>query len=210
MPAKKKSGEKRVYQLKVTLRDIRPPIWRRIQVPALYNFWDLHVGLQDAMGWFDCHLHMFHLSKLYNRQKVEIGIWFEDNEALPGWEIPISEYFTDPGKTAIYEYDFGDGWVHKILLEGILIKEKRAKYPKCIAGERACPPEDCGGIPGYFRILDIIKDPNHEEYEEIVNWLKTHVVNYYPYNPEEFDPQKVYFWNPQKRWEMAFSKKSEL
>jgi hypothetical protein len=164
------------------------------------------------MGWFDYHLHTFRLSNSRKRQQVEIGIpgdEIEDQQVLPGWEVPIIEYFTEPGQTALYEYDFGDGWEHEILFEGILIKEKGAKYPKCTAGERACPPEDCGGTQGYFRLLDIIKDPNHDEYAEMIDWLKGHVVNYYPYNPDEFDPGKVRFWNPQKRWKMAFSEKSE-
>ncbi len=201
-----------IYQFKATLDGISPPIWRRIQVPAIYSFWDLHVALQDAMGWFDYHLHTFRLSNSRKRQQVEIGIpgdEIEDQQVLPGWEVPIIEYFTEPGQTALYEYDFGDGWEHEILFEGILIKEKGAKYPKCTAGERACPPEDCGGTPGYFRLLDIIKDPNHDEYAEMIDWLKGHVVNYYPYNPDEFDPEKVLFWNPRKRWKMAFSEKSE-
>jgi hypothetical protein len=205
------SNKSLVYQFKITLKEITPPIWRRIQVPSQYSFWDLHVALQDAMGWFDYHLHMFHLPKLRKGQHIEIGIpsdEIEDQQTLPGWKIPIAEYFTEPGQTALYEYDFGDGWEHEILFEGILIKEKGVKYPKCTAGERACPPEDCGGIPGYFRLLDIIKDPKHEEYDETVEWLKGHVVNYYPYKPDEFNPQKVHFWNPQKRWKMAFSEKS--
>lgn len=200
-----------IYQFKVTLDGITPPIWRRIQVPAIYSFWDLHVALQDAMGQFDYHLHMFFLPKLRKGQHMEIGIpgdEIEDQQILPGWKIPITEYFTEPGQTAVYEYDFGDGWEHEILFEGILIKEKGVKYPKCTAGERACPPEDCGSIPGYFRLIDIIKDPKHEEYDETVEWLKGHEVNYYPYNPDEFNPQKVHFWNPQKRWKMAFSEKS--
>jgi hypothetical protein len=207
------SNKTLVYQFKITLKEITPPIWRRIQVPSQYSFWDLHVALQDAMGWFDYHLHTFHLSisKLYKWQQVEIGIPGDEIEAhqlLPGWKVPIAEYFIEPGQSAVYEYDFGDGWSHEILLEGILIKEKGIKYPRCIAGVRACPPEDCGGIPGYFRLLEIIKDPKNEEYEETVEWLKGHVVNYYPYNPDEFNPQKVHFWNPQKRWKLAFSEKS--
>lgn len=200
-----------IYQFKVTLDGISPPIWRRIQVPAIYSFWDLHVALQDAMGWFDYHLHAFHLSKS-KRSQVEIGIpdnEIEDPQILPGWEVPITEYFNEPGLTAVYKYDFGDGWEHEILFEGILVKEEEVKYPTCTAGERACPPEDCGGIPGYFSLLDIIKDPNHDEYEEMINWLRGHVKNYYPYNPDKFDPQKVHFWNPKKRWKMAFSEKPE-
>jgi hypothetical protein len=197
-----------IYQFKVTLEEITPLIWRRIQIPSKYSFWDLHVALQDAVGWFDYHLHAFLFPKSNRGQQVEIGIPGDeigDQQILPGWKIPITEYFTEPGQTALYQYDFGDGWEHEILLEGIFIKEKGVKYPKCIAGERACPPEDCGGTPGYYHLLDIINDLRHEEYEETIEWLKGHVGNYYPYKPDAFNPQKVHFWNPQKRWEMAFS-----
>jgi len=207
------AGKKQlIYQFKVTLAEISPPIWRRIQVPAKYSFWDLHVALQDAMGWFDYHLHAFYLPKSGNGQQVEIGIPDDeimDDQVLTVWLVPIAEYFTEPGQTALYQYDFGDSWEHEILFEGVFIKEKKVKYPRCIAGERACPPEDCGGPPGYFHLLDVIKDPKHEEYEDMIDWLKGHVVNYYPYNPDNFDPQKVHFWNPQKRWKMAFSEKSK-
>ena len=132
-----------VCQFRVELTEIEPLIWRRIQVPATYSFWDLHVAIQDSMGWLDYHLHVFRL-RLPRRKKV-MGIGIPDDEGvgevtLPGWEIPITEYFTEPGKSALYEYDFGDGWGHRVLLEGILLKETGVRYPKCIAGERACPP----------------------------------------------------------------------
>jgi len=196
------------YQFKITLYEISPLTWRRIQVPAKYTFWDLHVALNDVMGWLDYHLHAFHISKLHEKKSVTIGIPDDEMDkypVLPGWKIPVSEYFIQPGQTASYEYDFGDGWQHEVLLEGILLREKGAKYPKCIGGERACPPEDCGGVTGYFRFLEIIKNPEHEEYEETVEWLKNHAINYYPYNPDEFNPQKIRFDNPKKRLQRIFS-----
>ncbi len=124
---------------------------------------------------------------------------------MPGWEIPIRDYFREPGESVPYEYDFGDGWNHEILLEGILLEEKGAKYPRCTGGERACPPEDCGSIPGYYHLLEVIKNPKHEEYEDFISWLKGHAKNYYPYDPEKFEPEKVHFDNPKKRWRIAFS-----
>jgi len=196
-----------VYEFKVTLNGIQPPIWRRIQVPASYSFWALHVALQDAMGWLDYHLHVFEIRRPCKRKAVEIGIPdedFDDHVILPGWEVPIAKHFTAPGSAAVYRYDFGDGWEHEVLLEGILLKEKGAKYPKCIAGERACPPEDCGGVPGYFNLLDILADPQHEEHEEMLAWLKGHAKNYYPYCPDEFDPGQVRFDDPEERWRLAF------
>jgi len=109
----------------------------------------------------------------------------------------------------MYEYDFGDCWVHNVLLEDILPKEKGVKYPKCIAGERACPPEDCGSVPGYYQFLEIIKNPAHHEYRDTIDWLKGHAKNYYPYDPDGFDPEQVHFWNPKKRWQIAFSERGD-
>ncbi len=196
-----------VCQFKVTLNGIEPPIWRRIQVPASYSFWDLHVALQDAMGWLDYHLHVFLVRKPRGRKDVEIGIpdeEYEDHVVLPGWRVPIAEYFTAPGSRALYRYDFGDDWEHEVLLEGVLPKEKGARYPRCLAGERACPPEDCGGVPGYLDLLDVLSNPQHEEHGEMVAWLKAHAKNYHPYRPGHFAPAEVRFWDPEKRWRMAF------
>lgn len=197
-----------VYQFKITLHEIKPIIWRRIHVPAQYSFWDLHVAIQDGMGWLDYHLHAFRFRPKHKSKPIEIGIpdddWGGEN-VIPGWKVPIVEHFTDIGQIIQYEYDFGDGWSHEIQLEGILLKTKGVKYPKCVDGERACPPEDCGGVDGYNRLIEILKDPKHSEHGEFVEWLKGHAKNYYPYEPDIFIPDKVRFDNPKKRWEIAFS-----
>jgi hypothetical protein len=206
-----KSASHLICQFKISLSEIEPLIWRRIQVPAKYSFWDLHVAIQDAMGWLDYHLHAFRIRQKHKRKFIEIGIPIEEWDAemiVPGWEIPIPDYLTEPGQLAEYEYDFGDGWRHEVLLEGILLKTKGAKYPKCIDGERACPPEDCGGIPGYYRLIEILQDPKHDEYEGYVGWLKGHAKNYYPYEPDKFSPDHVRFDNPKRRWKIAFSQNS--
>jgi hypothetical protein len=199
-----------VYQFKIALNEIEPPIWRRIQVPSEYSFWDLHVALQDAMGWLDCHLHGFFFRQKHKRGMTEIGIpgeEFEGQVVLPGWEIPITAHFAEPGQTMRYEYDFGDGWEHEVLLEGILLKEKGVKYPRCLEGARACPPEDCGGVTGYFNLLDILKDPRHAEHEDTVTWLKGHLKNYYPFDPDGFEAAAVHFDSPRRRWKIAFSER---
>ena len=201
-----------IYQFKVTLQEIEPPIWRRLQVPARPSFWDLHVALQNAMGWLDYHLHAFRLHRPPQRKMIEIGIPDDgesDDEVLPGWTMPICDIFTEPGQTALYLYDFGDGWQHEVLLEGILLKEKGVTYPRCLAGERACPPEDCGSVPGYYRVVDIIRNPRHDEYPETMTWLKGHAKNYDPYDPSAFDPGDVKFDNPTKRWQLAFTERGE-
>ena len=94
--------------------------------------------------------------------------------------------------------------MHDALFEGLLVKEKGSKYPKCLGGERACPPEDCGGVRGYYQLLDILNDPDHEDHQEMVAWLKGHLKKYYPYNPDEFRPEKVRFSSPTTRWKKAF------
>ena len=197
-----------IYQFRVELLDIEPAIWRRIQVPAEYSFWDLHVAIQDAMGWLDYHLHLFRMKKPRGRKVIAIGIPDQDfdKDVLPGWRVPISEYFSEPGAAAEYTYDFGDDWHHRILLEGVLLREPSVAYPVCTAGERACPPEDCGSIPGYLRLLEVLSNPDDEEYDDMNAWLEGHAKNYFPYRPEHFDPAEVAFWDPAKRWKLAFGR----
>ena len=191
-----------IYQFKVTLLDIAPPIWRRIQVPAVYSFWDLHVAIQDAMGWQDYHLHQFRIKDPQTGDVAKIGIpgdeLFEDKPDVPGWEVSISDYFPNPGSRADYLYDFGDGWEHDVVLEDIVSREAKKKYPQCVTGASACPPEDCGGVGGYDNLVRVMGDPSDEEYATMVDWLGER------YDPERFDPKKVRFDNPRKRWDKAF------
>ena len=193
-----------ILQFRISLLGTDPEIWRRIQVPRKYSFWDLHVAIQDSMGWLDCHLHVFSLTKPHGKKPILIGLPIEDDfisdqNLLPGWETLISNYLTEPGMTIQYEYDFGDSWYHEVLLESIQIKEKRVKYPKCLVGERACPPEDCGGIIGFEDLLETIRDPKNEDYQETMEWLGG------SYLPDYFEPSKVKFDNPTKRLKLALS-----
>jgi len=189
-----------VYQFKITLRDIKPPIWRRIQVPETYTFWDLHVAIQDAMGWLDYNLHEFEMVDPSTGLKVNIGIPDEDfgREILPGWKQKIPDYFSMGNKLVDYIYDFGDNWEHIIKLEKIFPRDKNIDYPICIAGKRACPPEDCGGIWGYENFLEIINDPDNEEYEDMIEWVGGE------FDPEHFDVKEVSFDDPDKRRRIAF------
>lgn len=196
----------RTMVFRVSLLDIKPDIWREIEVPATYSFWDLHVAVQDAMGWLDCHLHMFRVPDPETGEIGEIGIPDEDGfldgpPTSPGWEIAIADYFIKPGDQASYEYDFGDGWEHQVSLERISESKKGMKYPKCLNGKRACPPEDCGGVWGYEQLLGIISNPEHEEHETMMEWLGGE------FDPENFDAESVVFDNPKKRWELAFSER---
>ena len=197
---------KLICEFRVTLLGIEPAVWRMIQVPASYTFWDLHVAIQDSMGWLDYHLHQFQIKKPRGRKLIEIGI--PDGESgddpLPGWKVPISEYFGEPGARAAYVYDFGDQWRHEILLEGVRIRSETVKYPVCMDGERACPPEDCGSISGYQRLLKAIASPGTAIYREKCWWLKNHAKNYFPYRPDHFAPNQVEFSDSSKRLRMLF------
>ncbi|HID93190.1 MAG TPA: plasmid pRiA4b ORF-3 family protein [bacterium (Candidatus Stahlbacteria)] len=195
-----KKKYERVYQFKITLEGIKPRIWRRIQVPETYTFWDLHVAIQDAMGWLDYHLHEFEIVDPSTGLKVNIGMPDEDfgREILPDWKQKIADYFSMENRSADYVYDFGDNWEHKIRLEKILPRNKNINYPICIKGERACPPEDCGGDLGYARLLEILKNPNHEEYEEMLEWVGGKL------DPEHFDPKEVSFDDPEKRRRIVY------
>lgn len=191
----------RIYQFKIELRDIEPMIWRRILVPESYTFWDLHVAIQDAMGWQDYHLHEFRIRKKNSKKPMHIGIPQEDQwegqpVTQPGWAVKILLHFNEAGTAALYQYDFGDNWEHDVIFEGIMAKEKGVKYPRCIRGERACPPEDVGDYPNF---LEVIANPNHEDHEHFLEWIGGR------FDPEAFDPEKVKFDNPKTRWRRAFS-----
>ena len=193
-----------IYQFNIELHHIEPSIWRRIEVPYDYTFWDLHVAIQDAMGWDDSHLHRFEIKLENSRVPSFIGIPMdEDFNHMPefviraGWEVPLSEVFDLPGVAVQYEYDFGDSWQHTILLESIHLAKSRVRYPKCIDGQRACPPEDCGGIWGYHNILEVLADRKHPEYADVREWVGR-------FDPERFDAKKVKFDNPHERRLLAF------
>jgi hypothetical protein len=174
MPVKKKSDEKRVYQLKVTLRDIRPPIWRRIQVGGDTNLQRLHRILQTVMGWLGGHLHEFFVFGDSYGDPKQMG-----GDVLDERKVTLKQLITGEKEKFHYLYDFGDSWEHEILVEKILPPEKGTRYPVCLTGKRACPPEDCGGPPGYESLLEALKDPAHPEHDDMFDWL-----------PGDFDSEK--------------------
>ena len=192
----------RVYQFKITLWDTKPPIWRRIQVPETYTFWDLHVAIQDAMGWFDCHLHEFVFVNPSTRIETSIGIpdeqFGDEREVLAGWKQKIADWFSLENSKADYVYDFGDNWEHILKLEKILPRESNVRYPICVTGRLACPPEDCGGVWGYEELLEIISNPEHDEYEDMMEWID------HEFDPKHFNAKEVIFTDPAKRRKQAF------
>jgi len=172
-----------VYQLKVTLDGIKPSIWRRIQIRGDITLFKLHKILQVVMGWYNCHLHQFVInSECYSVISIEadmLGDDFKDekrfrlNRVIPGEKFKFT-----------YEYDFGDGWDHTILVEKILRPAEELKAPVCLKGKRSVPPEDCGGKGGYHKVLKALKNPSRPENAQLLEWLDK-------YDPEYFDADKV-------------------
>ncbi|AKB52631.1 hypothetical protein MSBRW_3378 [Methanosarcina barkeri str. Wiesmoor] len=188
-----KDNFKNIYQFKISMKGITPQIWRRIQVPENYTFLDLHDAIQAAMNWDDYHLHEFEMQNPKTGMFDRIGTKDEDYDAfsdeplVPENKVKLSKYFTLENKVATYRYDFGDNWHVKIRLEKILPRKEGVKYPVCTAGKRAAVPEDIGGIGGYENMLEILEDPENEEYEDTVEWLGE------DFDPEYFDPNDIAF-----------------
>jgi len=172
------ASDSMMYQIKVTLDGIRPPIWRRLLVPGLLSLKDLHDVLQVAVGWTDSHLHQFVArGTLYGRpDPAGFGRGCVNENG-----VRLDEVLKAEKDAMIYEYDFGDGWHHKVILEKILGGAVDGAAPSCAAGARACPPEDCGGVWGYANLLKIISDSSHPEHDEMLEWLGDQ------FEPERFD-----------------------
>jgi len=176
---------KKIYQIKIALKESKPKIWRRLLVPSDLLLSHFHEVIQVAMGWTNSHLHQFIKNKTFYTEKM-IGddLWDEmGNVDYSG--MKISDLLKKEKDKIIYEYDFGDSWKHDITLEKIEESEINDYRPICLTGKNNCPPEDCGGIWGYNDMLEILKQPDHEEYEEYVEWLGEE------YDPEYFDKNEI-------------------
>ena len=187
---------KQVYQFKITLKGTKPiKIWRRIQVPEEYSFYELSHAILNVMGWHGGHLHDF---KMKNPETGLQEVIRDDPDNLNSCstlnekETKIRDFFINNKSKAIYEYDFGDSWVHDVQLQRILPARPSKKYPSCIAGKGVCPPEDCGGTEGYKELLVKWRkskdERTHDENEELL-WYQMDDH----YDPEEFDPSLVSF-----------------
>lgn len=167
----------KIFQFKITLIGPKPSVWRRVQVPSTFNFWDLHITLQDAMGWEDYHLHKFEIKNPKTGTNTTIGVpCYDGDDTIHEKTTQLVDYFVTVNCTAKYQYDFGFSWDHKIVLEKILDAIPGTQYPKCTAGKTACPPED--GNP---------ESGEEDEDEE----------------KPKFDPKLVKFDNSEKRWREA-------
>jgi hypothetical protein len=194
-----------VCQFLIVLPNTDPLVWRRIQVPEHYSFWDLHVAIQDAMGWQDYHLHEFTVVDSRKGRVIRIGIpgdeMPDDRPCLAGWKIPISRFLTYGTDPVRYRYDFGDDWEHVLEFEELVPADGGA-YPRCIAGASACPPEDVGGTHGYAEFLQVIRDDRHPERETMRRWASAWAGG--TFDPHAFIPASVTFDNPRERWKKAF------
>lgn len=175
----------RIYQFRITLLECSPKIWRRIQVRNC-TLDRLHVMIQTAMGWTNSHLHQFKIDGERYGDPELLDDGFLDFHCVDSTVTKLSEIIPQDGKRFrfVYEYDFGDCWHHEVLFEGCLRAEKGGRYPICIEGERACPPEDVGGVWGYAEFLDVIADPSHEDHEHFTQWGGR-------FQPERFDAVKA-------------------
>jgi hypothetical protein len=173
----------RVYQFRITLLDTRPPIWRRIQAKDC-TLDKLHEHIQTAMGWTNSHLHHFRVGQQLYGDPLLMQENFEEMEYQDSTGRKLSDILPKSGKRFRfeYEYDFGDGWRHEVLFEGCLRAERGKRYPVCVEGARACPPEDVGGTWGYEEYLEAITDPEHEDHDGLLEWAGG------SFDPEAFDP----------------------
>lgn len=165
-----------VLQVRIALRNLKPAIWRRILVPKTIALGDLHWVIQAAMPWTNSHLHEFRLGQrrfgMRNTDFEGFGEPPADEES-----VRLSDLLR-PRQTILYEYDFGDGWQHDVKVEKELPADPKMKSVVCLEGENACPPDDCGGVGGYCRLIEILADSEHEEHDEMKEWI----------GGEEWDP----------------------
>lgn len=179
--ARRKAAPPRSYQLKVTLMGTDPAIWRRVVVPGDTTLGWLDRIIQAAMGWTNSHLHLFTVG----------GVVY--GEPSPEWEtdvrdegrVRLSDVAREEGEALVYEYDLGDSWRHQVVVEEIVVEADEARGPRCLEGENACPPEDAGGVDGYYEKLITLADPDKHEYESTRRWIESMTGG--PFDPDFFD-----------------------
>jgi hypothetical protein len=176
----------RLYQFKITLLESAPPIWRRIQVKNC-TLDKLHEHIQTSMGWTNSHLHQFEIDGvIYGDPELLYEGWQDEVPPIDSLNTRLSQIIPKDGKrySFRYEYDFGDGWQHEVLFEGCLRAEKGVRYPLCVEGKRACPPEDVGGVCGYTEFLQALTDPDDEQHDDYLEWARS-------FDSEDFDAEKA-------------------
>lgn len=176
--------DERIFQIKITLKGVsKPPVWRRVVVPAAIRLDRFHETMQAAMGWLDCHMHVF------STEAGEYGSADPDLGHKDERRITLARVLEGPGDRLIYTYDFGDDWDHEVVLERELPAETGAVYPRCVAGKGACPPEDCGGAWGYMDLRALLADPAADGHDQMLEWLG--LVGASEFDPGAFDVEAV-------------------
>ncbi|MCK4662000.1 MAG: plasmid pRiA4b ORF-3 family protein [Bacteroidales bacterium] len=176
---------KKIFQIQIALKGFKPKIWRRILIPSDLLLSDFHKIIQTTMGWTNSHLHQFIKNRTIYTLRIQNDNLWDEMDNVDYKKIKIFELLKNEKEKIIYEYDFGDSWEHDIILEKILPIDDKIKYPICLTGKMNCPPEDCGGVWGYFDILKILKQPDHEEYESYIEWLEDE------FDPKYFDKDEI-------------------
>ena len=174
-----------VYQIKCKLLHTKPAVFRTLLVDSTVSFYELHHILQIAMGWFNYHLFNFRYHDYYlelPNEEDEMYNDFSRFQKVDPRTITVKEFFISIKSKIIYTYDFGDSWVHEIELQKMIEPDASMQLPLCVKGKYACPPEDCGSIPGYYNLIEIMKKPRHSEYKDYINWLGGE-----PYDMAAFD-----------------------
>lgn len=175
-----------IYQIQISLLGTKPKIWRRILIQSDLFLSDFHKVIQTSMGWTNSHLHLFKKNEVCYSEKTPGDFNWDEMGHIDYKKMKISDLLVNEEDCIMYEYDFGDGWKHEIILEEILPgEENEMGKPICLAGKMNCPPEDCGGISGYSSMLEILRDPDHEEYNSFTEWLGGR------FDPEHFNLNKV-------------------
>ena len=185
-------------RFRVELLAMPCPIWREILVSASYSFWDLHVAIQDAIGWSDTHLHEFRVEGEHREIGIGLPSGEEDDPPLPGWTEKIGRYFVEAGAAARYIYDFGDDWEHRLTYLGNEVGFPGG-LPACVGGAGHHPPEDFGGPYGFQEFLHAMKDPKHPSHKAQREWYG------WQFDPADFDANTVVFGDPKKRLKIARS-----
>jgi Plasmid pRiA4b ORF-3-like protein len=163
-----------VISLKVTLRGIRPPIWRRLEVPSQISLGLLHDAIQAAMGWGGFHLYAFEISGRRYGDPTTV------DDVADDMRLTLAGVIKSGVRRFFYTYDFGDDWEHEIVIEGKKAAIDGLRYPICIAGKMNCPPEDCGGVWGYRELLAALADPSSNKDDEWSQWMER------AFDPKEF------------------------
>lgn len=169
MAASRRSA--RALRLRVSLREIEPEIWRALLVSESASLARLHDFIQRSMGWTNSHLYQF---EVHGQQFTDLETWepFDDDETPGDTElVRLADLSLEDGSRFTYLYDFGDYWLHDVVVEETIPIPKGERLPRCTAGARACPPEDCGGPPGYYELLEVLQDPTHSEHENHRVWV---------------------------------------